>query len=318
MCVAGTAVANGRFPCASLVRRRALLIGGAAWLLPTVGCSAGAPGTGLPASSGLQPGAPGPAVAARLARLERHFGARLGVYARDTGSGDVVAFRADERFPMCSVFKVLAAAAILRRDGPAGLGRHITYSRAELVPPSPITTARLRTGMTLEQLCQAAVSDSDSTAANLLLHALGGPGGVTAYARTLGDHVTRLDRIEPFLNEATPGDPRDTTSPRAIGADFAALVTGTALTPANRSLLTRWLVASRTGAGQIRAAVPAGWKAGDKTGSGGYGTSNDVAVLWPPQRSPIVMAIMSTHASPGPSPASTLIAQAARIVLPAL
>jgi len=172
--------------------------------------------------------------------------------------------------------------------------------------------------MTLGQLCQAAVSDSDSTAANLLLHALGGPGGVTAFARTLGDHVTRLDRTEPYLNEAAPGDPRDTTSPRAIGADFAALVTGAALTPANRSLLTRWLVASTTGAGLIRAAVPAGWTAGDKTGTGGYGTSNDIGVLWPPRRSPIVMAIMSTRATPGAAPASTLIAEAARIVLPAL
>jgi Beta-lactamase enzyme family len=165
-------------------------------------------------------------VAARLAGLERRFGARLGV------------------------FKVLAAAAILRQDGPDGLARHITYSRAELVPPSPVTTARLRTGMTLGQLCQAAVSDSHSTAANLLLRALGGPGGVTAFARTLGDHVTRLDRTEPYLNEAAPGDPA--TRPHR------------ALTPANRSLLTRWLVASTTAAGLIRAAVPAGWTVGDK------------------------------------------------------
>lgn len=253
-----------------------------------------------------------------LAALERRFGARLGVYAHDTGSGSMVAYHADERFPMCSTYKVLAAAAILRRSGPAELARHISYSRADMVPHSPVTAAHLTTGTTLGQLCLAAVTYSDNTAANLLLHELGGPAGVSRYARSLGDHVTRLDRTEPALNQAAPGDDRDTTSPRAIAADYAAILTGTVLTAANRSLLTRWLTGSVTGAGQIRAAVPARWTVGDKTGTGRYGTANNIAILWPPERAPIVLAIMSTRATPDAQPSHALVAQAARAVLPGL
>jgi beta-lactamase class A len=219
---------------------------------------------------------------------------------------------------MCSTFKVLAAAAILHRDSPAELGKRVTYSRADLVPPSPVTAAHLASGLTVGQLCQAAVSNSDSTAANLLLAELGGPADVTGYARSLADSVTRLDRTEPALNEGTPGDDRDTTTPAAIGADFEAIVTGTALTPGDRSLLARWLVASVTGAGRIRAAVPAGWTVGDKSGTGGYGTDNDIAVLWPPRRPPIVLAVMSTRAARTAPPSNALVAQAAGTVLPAL
>lgn len=220
--------------------------------------------------------------AARLAGLERRFSARLGVYARDTGRGTVLAYRADQRFPMCSTFKVLAAAAVLHRYGQAGLGQVVRYGRADLVTPSPVTAAHLGGGLTPRQLAQAAVSESDSTAANLLLAKLGGPAGVTRYARSPGDQVTRLDRTEPTLNQAQPGDDRDTTSPRAIAADFAALVLGSALPPADRSLLTRRLTGSTTGAGRIRAAVPAGWTVGEKTGTGGYGIDKDIGVLWAP------------------------------------
>jgi beta-lactamase class A len=301
-----------------LVTCRALLITGAAGLLlPVTGCSGSSSGAHPASPSGLHPGA-APSVAARLAGLERRFGARLGVYTRDTGSGAAVIYQADERFPMCSTYKVLAAAAVLHRDSPAELDKHVSYSRADLVEHSPVTAAHLAAGMTVEQLCQAAVSYGDNTAANLLLRELGGPAGVTAYARSLADHVTRLDRTEPDLNQATPGDDRDTTSPRAIGADFEAVVIGTALTPENRSLLTRWLVSDTTGAGEIRAAVPAGWMVGDKTGTGGYGTDNDIAILWPPQRSPIVLAVMSTRTTPDAQPSNALIAAATRTVLPAL
>jgi beta-lactamase class A len=319
-----------------LVARRALVVTGlAGLLLPVAGCSGrtSAPGpSGRPAAPSGQPdgapgkpdGAPGkpagsdPAVAARLAGLERRFGARLGVYARDTGSGATVAYQADERFPMCSTFKVLAAAAILHRDNRADLGKRVRYSRADLIPASPVTAAHLATGLTVEQLCQAAVSDSDSTAANLLVAELGGPAAVTGYARSLADHVTRLDRTEPTLNEGTPGDDRDTSSPAALAADYAAIVTGTALPPRARALITRWLVGSVTGAGRIRAAVPAGWTVGDKSGTGGYGTDNDIAVLWPPKRSPIVLAIMSTRSTQTAPPSDALVAQATRVVLPAL
>jgi beta-lactamase class A len=302
----------------ALVLRRTLLISGAAGLLlPVAGCSGSGSGTPPASPSGRPAGDPS-TVTGRLAGLERHFGARLGVYARDTGSGATVVYQADERFPMCSTFKVLAAAAILHRDSPAELGKRVSYSRADLLPASPVTTAHQATGLTVEQLCQAAVSDSDSTAANLLLARLGGPAGVTAYARSLADHVTRLDRTEPTLNEGTPGDDRDTSSPAALAADYTAIVTGTALAPRARALITRWLVGSTTGAGRIRAAIPAGWTVGDKTGTGGYGTCNDIAVLWPLKGSPIVLAIMSTRATQGAAPSNALIAQATGIVLPAL
>jgi beta-lactamase class A len=161
-------------------------------------------------------------------------------------------------------------------------------------------------------------SSASTSAGNLLLRELGGPAAVTAFARSLGDRVTRLDRIEPYLNQAVPGDIRDTTSPRAIGTDYADLVLGTALTPAGRSLLTQWLVGSTTGTGLIRAAVPAGWTVGDKTGTGRYGTANDVAIVWPPRRSPIVVAIMSTRAAQDAQPSHALVARAAEIVLAAL
>ena len=252
---------------------------------------------------------------APLAALESRFGRRLGVYVRDTGTGAAIAYRADERFAMCSTYKVLAAAAVLHRDTDAELDGRIAYGRAEVVEDSPVTAAHAGAGMTLAQLCQAAVSHSDNTAGNLLLAQLGGPGGVTAYARSLGDTVTRLDRTEPDLNEATPGDVRDTTSPRAIAADLQAVVLGSALALASRRLLTQWLVGDETGAGRIRAAVPAGWTVADKTGTGRYGTDNDVAVLWPPARPPIVIAVLSTGSTPDAQPRNTLIAEAARTVL---
>lgn len=248
--------------------------------------------TGCAASPSRPRGGTGqPTVATRLGTLERRFGARIGVYARETGTGAAVSYRAGERFPMCSTYKVLAAAAVLRRGDATALSK---------------------------RLGEEAVSASDNTAGNLLLGELGGPAGVTAYARSLGDRVTRLDRTEPALNEARPGDPRDTTSPRAIAADYEAIVLGTALKPGDRALIVKWLKASTTGAGRIRAAVPHGWTVGDKTGSGGYGTGNDIAVLWPPQRPPILIAVMTTRSAQAAAPDDALVAATARTALSAL
>lgn len=264
--------------------RRSLLAGAVIGLLPSAaGCSSSA--SRPDRLSGQQ------AVTAGLARLERRFGVRLGAWARDTGTGAAVGYRAGERFPMCSTYKVLAAAAVLHRGDSAALS---------------------------QRLGQEAVSYSDNTAGNLLLSQLDGPAGVTAYARSLGDQVTRLDRTEPTLNQARPGDSRDTTSPQAIGTDYEAIVLGTALSPANRALITQWLKDAATGGGRIRAAVPAGWAVGDKTGTGGYGTDNDIAILWPPRRSPIVLAVMSTRSTPAAPPDNALVATTARTVLAAL
>ncbi|WP_425468056.1 class A beta-lactamase [Pseudonocardia kunmingensis] len=290
------------------MRRRALL--GAALLLPLAGC-------GSPAAPAAPP-APAPPAAPRtdhLAALEGRFDARLGVYALDTGSGRELAHRADERFAMCSTFKALAAAAVLDATPPEYLDHRVHYQQADLAAYSPVAERHVADGMTIRELCDAAVRFSDNTAGNLLLEELGGPGGITAFARSLGDDVTRLDRTEPELNTAIPGDERDTTSPRAIAGCVDALVLGDRLDPADRALLTEWLVGNTTGAARIRAGVPQGWRVGDKTGTGDYATANDVGVVWPPDRAPIVLAILTSRATEDADVDEALLAEATRVVV---
>jgi beta-lactamase class A len=292
------------------VRRRAVL--SAALLLPLTGCAS--PQASPPPAP--PPAPPAPARTDRLAELERRFDARLGVYALDTGTGRELAHRADERFAMCSVFKALAAAAVLDRNPPERLDERVHYRASDLASAySPIAEQHVADGMTIRELCDAAVRYSDNTAANLLLADLGGPTEITAFARTLGDEVTRLDRTEPELNSAVPGDERDTTTPRAIAGDFRALVLGDRLEPADRALLTGWLVDNTTGDARIRAGVPAGWRVGDKTGTGSYGTANDVGVLWPPATAPIVLAILTSRAAEDADVDEALLAEAAAVVV---
>jgi beta-lactamase class A len=233
-----------------------------------------------------------------FARIEAESGGRLGVAVLDTPDGRQTGHRADERFAMCSTFKLLAGAAVLARHdaGKEQLDRRIRYVAKDLVTYSPVTEKHVATGMTLAELCDAAITLSDNTAGNLLLAALGGPEGLTAFTRTLGDGVTRLDRIEPALNEAVPDDPRDTTTPAAMAANIRALVLGDALSGPSREQLKRWLIASRTGDTALRAGVPAGWTVGDKTGSGERSTRNDVGVIWPPGREPVVVSVYLTEA----------------------
>ncbi|WP_229266628.1 class A beta-lactamase [Leptospira sp. severe_002] len=236
-------------------------------------------------------------LASELARIARESGGRLGVAVLDTGSGARAGLRADDRFPMCSTFKFLAAAAVLKRvdEGKEKLDRHFAYTKKDFVAYSPVTKERVAQGMTLADLCEAAVTLSDNTAANLILTALGGPQGVTQFARALGDPKTRLDRNEPSLNQAVPGDPRDTTTPNAMLGNLQKLVLGDALSPASKELLTKWLLGNKTGDARMRAHLPEGWRVGDKTGSGRLGTTNDVGVIWPPDRAPIVLAIYLTE-----------------------
>ncbi|MFJ5561657.1 class A beta-lactamase [Streptomyces sp. NPDC093250] len=311
-------------PVTSHPSRRALLLTAA--LAPAAGCAAGKPvrergrdGTAAPSSrpsSGR--GAPAPLTPRSLAGLEREYGARLGVYAVDTGTGATVAHRADERFAFCSVFKTLAAAAVLDRGPLARLDERVPYTGADLVGYSPVTEKHTGSGMTLRQLCDAAVRHSDSTAANLLLRHLGGPPALTAHLRGLGDSVSRLDQDEPELNGNPPGDPRDTTTPRAVAADYRALVLGDALPAAERRMLTDWLVGSTTGARRIRAGAPRGWKVGDKTGTGEWGRANDVAVLWPERGAPLVLAVLTDRPERDATPSDPLVAEVARRVLAAL
>ncbi|MDP3747828.1 MAG: class A beta-lactamase [Phenylobacterium sp.] len=249
--------------------------------------------------------------------LEAHGQGRLGVAVLDTQTGERLAWRGDERFPMCSTFKALAAAQVLTRvdRGKDQLGRRIVFSAADLVAYSPATKPHVGApGMTLGALCEAAVTLSDNTAANLMLKGLGGPKGFTAWCRSIGDPVTRLDRWETAMSESAPGDPRDTTSPSAMVETLRKLTLGDVLTPASRARLTAWLVANQTGDARLRAGLPKTWKVGDKTGSGGHGTTNDIAVLWPPNRRPIVVAAYLTGSKGGPDARNAVLAEVGRIV----
>jgi beta-lactamase class A len=254
---------------------------------------------------------------ARIAALERRVGGRLGVFARDTATGRTIGHRDSERFPMCSTFKLLVAGAVLARvdRGLERLDRRITYTTRDLLDYAPVTTQQVSAGgMTVAALCAAAIEVSDNTAANLLLRSIGGPTAVTRFARSIGDRRTRLDRIEPDVNTAIPGDPRDTTTPRAMAGAMGSLVVGAALSPASRARLRGWLHAAHTGDDRLRAGLPPSWSSGDKTGSGDHGTTNDVAISWPPGRAPIIIAAYFTGSSRARDERGAVLADVARIV----
>ncbi len=232
-------------------------------------------------------------LAARLAEIEATAQGRLGVAILDTKSGELYGSREFERFPLCSTFKVLAAALVLSRvdSGEERLDRRVVFSAADVVEYSPVTKDHAGPeGMTISDICAAAITVSDNTAGNLMLASFGGPEVLTKYLRTLGDAATRLDRIEPGLNEATPGDPRDGTTPRSMAYTLQRILLGNVLSRSSESLLIGWLVANTTGNARLRAGVPAGWRVGDKTGTGGNGAANDVAIIWPPDRPPLIIA----------------------------
>jgi len=290
-------------------------------LVALTGCTAAAPDVAPPAAEPTQAPSPAPTVApyaGEFEALETEFDARLGVYAIDTATGAEVSFRADERFAYASTFKALAAAAVLQKNTAAGMQRVVTFTSDDLITYSPVTELRIDSGMTLLEIADAAVRFSDNTAGNLLLDELGGPGGFDAALAAIGDDTTRAERWEAGLNDAVPGDPRDTTSPRAFATDLREFALGDAMSADKQAVLIEMLKANTTGANLIRAGVPADWVVGDKTGSGGYGVRNDIAIVWPPGREPIVMAIMSTRDSPGAERYDALIARAATAVVTAL
>ncbi|WP_328954092.1 class A beta-lactamase [Kitasatospora purpeofusca] len=267
---------------------------------------------------------PGGEFADRLCTLERSHSARLGVFAQDAATGRTVAYRADELFPMCSTFKTIAVAAVLRdldRDG-TFLAERVHYTTRDVTESgyAPITglPANIEAGMTVEELCAAAIQYSDNAAANLLLRELGGPEAITRFCRSIGDRVTRLDRWEPALNSAEPGRPTDTSSPHAIGLTYARLTFGNALDTSDRRHLTGWLLNNTTGTNRLRAGLPTTWAVAEKTGTGSYGTTNDVGVTWPPGGGPIVVAVLSTKHVAGAPADEPLIAETARLVASAL
>jgi beta-lactamase class A len=252
-----------------------------------------------------------------FAALEDQHGGQLGVAALDTGTGHRVGHRARERFAMCSTFKLLATAAVLRKVdlGHEELTRLVAYGKADLLSYAPVTRAHVSEGhMSLGALCQAAIEWSDNTAANLLLASLGGPAAVTQLARALGDPVTRLDRNEPSLNDILPGDIRDTTTPAAMLADMKRVLLGNTLSKASRTQLIDWLQHAQTGKDRLRAGLPADWKAGDKTGSGFRGETNDIAVAWPRGRAPILIAAYYKGSTAPAKARSAVLADVGRIV----
>ena len=231
---------------------------------------------------------------ARLAEIEAAAQGRLGVAILDTKTGDMFGRRELERFPLCSTFKVLAAALVLQRVdlGAEQLDRRVVFSAADVVENSPVTEGRAGPeGMTIAEICAAAITVSDNTAGNLMLASFRGPGRLTDFLRTLGDKATRLDRMEPELNEVPLGDPRDGTTPRAMAYTLQRILLGNVLSKSSEALLIGWLTASTTGEARLRAGLPAQWRVGDKTGTGARGATNDVAIVWPPGHPPVIIAV---------------------------
>ena len=257
-----------------------------------------------------------PARVADWQAIEKRSGGRLGV-AVLRSNGQLEGHRLDERFPMCSTFKWLVAANVLRRvdQGQEQLDRRVPIDRKSLLANSPVTSRHVgAAGMTIGDLCEATVTVSDNAAANLLMASLGGPAGLTRYIRTLGDATTRLDRWEPQLNEARPGDARDTTTPRAMAQSMTQALLGDALSPSGRAQLARWLEACQTDGKRLRAGLPAGWRLGSKTGTGDRGSTNDVGIFWPPERPPIVVAVYLTESAADEAARTGAIAAVARWV----
>jgi beta-lactamase class A len=260
------------------------------------------------------------AVSGTFGQLEKTNGGRLGVAVLDTATGERSVYRADERFPMCSTFKFLLVSAVLR-----GVDRRQeTLDRAIPIPPkpllsnSPLTEPHAGGAMTIAALCEAALTRSDNTAANLLLERIGGPASITNFSRSIGDRVTRLDRTELSLNESLAGDPRDTTSPSAMVGNLKTVLLGDVLSSASREQLTLWMEASLTGLDRLRAKLPKSWRAADKTGSNGEHTTNDIAVLWPPGKAPIIIAAYITQCAGPESKRTGMLAEIGRVAREAL
>ncbi|MDR4938304.1 class A beta-lactamase [Rossellomorea marisflavi] len=253
-----------------------------------------------------------------FATIESEYDARVGVYAIDTGSDQTIDYRSEERFAFASTYKALAAALVLKQNTMEELEEVITYTEDDLVSYSPITEKHVDTGMTLAELSEAAVRTSDNTAGNLLFEELGGPEQFQQSLREIGDDVTQSDRYETALNEFTPGNTRDTSTPAALATSLQGFAVGDLLTDDKRELLLDWMQGNATGDTLIRAGAPEGWTVADKSGAGRYGTRNDIAVVWPPDREPIILAIMTRHDTEDAEYDDALIAEVAEATLNAL
>ena len=262
------------------------------------------------------------AIQKKLADLEVASGGRIGLSVINTGDNMHLQYRDEERFPMCSTSKVMAVSAILNQSKKDSqlLQYKIAYTKKDVESSgyAPITKKNVIEGMVISGLCKAAITKSDNTAMNLLIKKLGGPEAVTSFAHSIGDNKFRLDRYEPELNSAIPGDLRDTTTPKAMTESLNKLVFGDALELTQQDQLLAWLKGNTTGSARIRAGVPNGWLVGDKTGTGSYGTTNDIGIIWPPQGSPIIVSIYFTQNKKDASPRDDVIASVTRIMINSL
>jgi beta-lactamase class A len=252
-----------------------------------------------------------------LAAYERESGGRIGLYAENTATGARIAWRADERFVMCSTFKAsLAALVLVRVDG--GLGRldqMIPYGARDLMDYAPVARRNLAKGaMSVAEMCAAAVEYSDNTCANLLLAHVGGPAALTAFWRRIGDTVTRLDHNEPMLNRSPPGDPHDTTTPTAMAGNLRRLVLGDVLSPPSRDRFTGWLLSCKTGDNRLRAGLPKAWKIGDKTGNNGKDAAGDIAIAWPKPDTPVLICAYTQGGAPTAPQLETVFTEIGRMV----
>jgi beta-lactamase class A len=253
-----------------------------------------------------------------LSALETRNGGRLGFVAHDLTSGRILEWRGDERFVYCSTFKMYLAAATLMRVqmGHERLDRQIPITRADMVNHAPVTEPAIGGSLSVEHLMKGTVEVSDNPAANLLLKAMGGLEAMQAFYRSIGDDSTRVDRFEPFMNRLD-GD-KDTIMPLQSAANLKHLLidAGTPLSPDSMTRLLGWMFASPTGVSRIKAGVPAGWRVAHKTGTGGYGPTNDIGLLYPPSGAPVVVAAYYHAASTSPDAQNeAVIAEATRVAL---
>ncbi len=256
----------------------------------------------------------------QIAGLEKRNNASIGVFAANVDSNRTVAHRADETFAMCSTFKGYAAGRVLQQvdRGQLALDTRIFIDPSAIVANSPVTEERTGADMSIGELCQAALQHSDNTAGNLLLKLIDGPPGITAFARSIGDNRTRLDRWETALNSAIPGDLRDTSTPAALGAGYRAMLTGDVLSPPQRQQLEDWMRGNETSS--MRAGLPVGWTSADKTGSGDYGSTNDVGIAYGPDGQRLLLAVMTRSRADDPKAANLrpLIGELTALVVPSL
>jgi len=264
-------------------------------------------------SPALAQGAP----IAALADYERGSGGRMGLWAQNLRTGTKIAWRAHERFVMCSTFKASLAACVLAGAdrGRVRLDELISYGPADLLDYAPVAKQNFDKGaMSVGDMCEAAVELSDNTCANALLARMGGPSALTAFWRSIGDAVSRLDHNEPELNRSPPGDPHDTTTPAAMAGNLRSLIFGKVLSPNSRALLTGWMLGCKTGDNRLRAGLPKGWRVGDKTGNNGNDASGDIAVTWSPHGEPVLICAYTQGGAPTPRQVETAFAGIGRFV----